>query len=98
MLKGKGIKRINISVSKGINAGKLAGEVITEEGEKPYYFCVKRYGYNQMWHKPKYRGILPLSCTIAERCYNLGVKNCIFQMVGYEKGSFFLVVPLKDLM
>ena len=96
--KNRLIKQIPILVKKGKNAGRKAGLIIYRDGMPPYYFVQKSYKENQMWIKEKFMEYVNISQDIVRYLEKKSVKNVLFQFVGFEKKSFFVVIPLKEFL
>jgi len=93
----KKIRRsIPVRVKQGKNTGKKAGHIIYEDGNDAYYYVEKHYRKGQMWHKPQYMGYVNVSVDIIEKLIKRDIKKAVFMFIGYEKDSFYIIIPLKE--
>jgi len=96
--KGKVRKQIPIFCKQGRNSGKQTGEVIYRDGSLPYYSVDKRFKKDHIYHIKKYAQYFQISVHILEELEKLGVVNVVANIIGLEKKSFYIVVPLKDFL
>jgi len=91
------IRRIPIVLKEGKNRGRIAGHIYIEKNKEPYFFIEKLFKKEQMFQMPKLIGRLPISVHIIPELEKHNVRKVVYMIIGYEKRSFFVGVPLADL-
>ena len=87
---------VGIFVRKGKHSGHKIGNVIYQEGYPNYILITKNFKRGQIFYKEELRNYMFLSETAIEDAKKAGAELVIYEIIGFDSKSFYIVFRLSE--